>query len=65
MKRIITVLTVCSLCLTAAHAQNEEKKWWEDIKQNTTFGGYVVGKAAFNDQDLDSKNKVTVHSISV
>ena len=57
MKRIITVLTVCSLCLTAAHAQNEEKKWWEDIKQNTTFGGYVVGKAAFNDQDLDSKNK--------
>lgn len=43
---------------TSLYAQeNIKKKWWQDIKQNTTFGGYVVGKAAFNDQDLDSKNE--------
>ncbi len=47
---------VLLFCITLT-AQEKKKKWWEDIKQNTTFGGYVVGKAAFNDQDLDAKNE--------
>ena len=41
----------------ASHAEENKGKWWQDIKQNTTFGGYVIGKAAFNDQDLDNKNE--------
>ncbi|MCD8318388.1 MAG: OprO/OprP family phosphate-selective porin [Paraprevotella sp.] len=41
----------------AGHAEEYKGKWWQEIKQNTTFGGYVIGKAAFNDQDLDSKNE--------
>ena len=41
----------------ASHAEENKGKWWHDIKQNTTFGGYVIGKAAFNDQDLDNKNE--------
>ena len=41
----------------ASHAEGNKGKWWQDIKQNTTFGGYVIGKAAFNDQDLDNKNE--------
>lgn len=57
MKRIVlSVLFLTSISLTFAQ-DSSKKKWWQDIKQNTTFGGYVVGKAAFNDQDLDSKNE--------
>ena len=36
----------------ASHAEENKGKWWHDIKQNTTFGGYVIGKAAFNDRCL-------------
>ena len=57
MKRIVlSVLLLTSISLTFAQ-DSSKKKWWQDIKQNSTFGGYVVGKAAFNDQDLDSKNE--------
>ena len=56
MKRI-TLFAASFLMLLNSNAQEEGKKWWQDIKQNTTFGGYVIGKAAFNDQDLDSKNE--------
>lgn len=56
MKKIL--IAVAGLLLTLRTGAQENKgKWWEDIKQNTRFGGYVVGKAAFNDQDLDSKNE--------
>lgn len=41
----------------AAHAGGDKGGWWRDIKQNTTFGGFVVGKAAFNDQRLDGRNE--------
>ena len=41
----------------ACHAEGNKGKWWQEIKQNTTFGGYVIGKAAFNDQELDNKNE--------
>lgn len=51
------------LALTVAYPQlyaQKGNKILSDIKQQTTFGGYVVGRAAFNDQDLDAKN--TSHS---
>lgn len=61
MKKTLLILTLISLFHLNAFSQDndskDKKKWWENIKQNTTFGGYVIGKASFNDQDLDSKNK--------
>ena len=53
------LLTAAALAFAGLlHAQEDTpRKWWQDIKQNTTFGGYVIGKAAFNDQDLDAKNE--------
>ena len=59
MKHKLFLLAAALTFAVAAHAQEEKapRKWWQDIKQNTTFGGYVIGKAAFNDQDLDAKNE--------
>ena len=65
MKKILLTFTLLSLINSYSFSQNNntevnsdtKKKWWENIKQSTTFGGYVIGKASFNDQDLDSKNK--------
>ncbi len=52
------ILLIGGLCLLHhSKAEENKEKWWQNIRQNTTFGGYVVGKAAFNDQDLDSKNE--------
>ncbi len=56
MKKNI-LLTTCLLAALGTSAQDNQKKWWQDIKQSTTFSGYVVGRATFNDQDLDSKNE--------
>lgn len=56
MKKI-TFATICMVLSLPSFAQDGKEKLWNNIKQNTTFGGYVVGKAAFNDQDLDSKNE--------
>ena len=52
-----TIAIACALLAQGTTAQENKGKWWTDIKQNTKFGGYVVGKAAFNDQDLDGKNE--------
>lgn len=53
-----TILCIaCCMMTTAVTAKKEQAQWWKDIKQNTTFGGYVVGKAAFNSQKTDNKNK--------
>ena len=43
------LLTAAALAFAGLlHAQEDTpRKWWQDIKQNTTFGGYVIGKAAF------------------
>lgn len=65
MKKILLTFTLLSLINSYSFSQENntevnsdtKKKWWENIKQSTTFGGYVIGKASFNDQDLDSKNK--------
>ena len=57
MKKNALIFCLLFIYSVAVLAQEKSKKWWEDIKQNTTFGGYVVGKAAFNDQDLDAKNE--------
>ena len=58
MKHNIFLLAAALAFAGTAHAQEgAQRKWWQDIKQNTTFGGYVIGKAAFNDQDLDAKNE--------
>lgn len=56
MKRTAWAL-VCAMIAASAGAQENNGKWWENIKQSTKFGGYVVGKAAFNDQDKDAKNE--------
>ena len=58
MKHNIFLLAAALAFAVTAHAQEgTQRKWWQDIKQSTTFGGYVIGKAAFNDQDLDAKNE--------
>ncbi|MDE5761303.1 MAG: porin, partial [Bacteroides sp.] len=40
------------------YAQNNlGKQAKEDLLQKSTFGGYVIGKASANDQDLSGSNK--------
>ena len=56
MKKGISLYGRCWMAW-ACHAEGNKGKWWQEIKQNTTFGGYVIGKAAFNDQELDNKNE--------
>ncbi len=57
MKKKVFFFVVGIWMVGAAHAEGHKGKWWQDIKQNTTIGGLVVGKAAFNDQELDDKNE--------
>lgn len=60
MKRIFLTVSLIVCFAFAVFPQESgiaEKKWWEDIKQTTTFGGYIIGQASFNDQDLDDNNE--------
>lgn len=56
MKRIIFFLTIVFLLPPTFRAQteNSKKTWREEIKQQTTFGGYVVGKASFTDKNSEN-----------
>lgn len=51
-----TLLLAFSLLALSTGAQEKGKSVWNDIKQNTTFGGYVIGTASFNDQNLSTSN---------
>lgn len=41
-----------ALCATTAGAEEKNRPVWNDIKQHTTFGGYVIGSAAYSSQEL-------------
>jgi len=50
MRRFILSIVCCLATLTYAQTSlGEQAK--QDIVQKTTFGGYVIGKAGFNDQE--------------
>ena len=63
MKNHIFLLAAALAFTTTGHAQEEKapRKWWQDIKQNTTFGGYVIGKAAFNEPRPGCKERIAFH----
>src|SRR5574344_1738165 len=62
MKRKIFALALLLFCggttLLAQSKLADQAK--NDIVQNTKFGGYVIGRAAFNDRDISTAN--TKHS---
>ena len=59
MKKIFIVLSLMFLCATfGINAQKDlAEQAKKDILETSKFGGYVIGRAAFNDRDLSTSNK--------
>ena len=59
MKIIRTILFSTALAIAGnGYAQKDlGKQAKDDLLQKSTFGGYVIGKASVNDQDLSGSNK--------
>ena len=49
------VFFVCSLNTNAQEKVLEKAK--KDLIETSKFGGFVIGRAAFNDRDLSTSNK--------
>lgn len=56
LRHFIQAAMLVSATCTAA-AQNKKAEFWENFKQNTSFGGYVIGKGGVSDQDRDANIK--------
>ena len=59
MKKIFIVLSLMFFCATfGINAQKDlAEQAKKDILETSKFGGYVIGRAAFNDRDLSTSNK--------
>lgn len=57
MKRPLINISIALFLSCHMHAQEKSNNTWDHIKQSTTLGGYVIGKAEVTDQDISETNK--------
>lgn len=54
--RFFLLAVLLPLAVTSLRAQNVGQQMLDDVKQQTTFGGYVIGQTAFNNQEGADKH---------
>ena len=54
--RFLLLAAVLPLALTGLHAQTIGQQMLDDVKQQTSFGGYVIGQASVNNQEGAEKH---------
>lgn len=59
VSKLICVTLLTSLAFTVS-AQNKRAEYWENFKQSSKFGGYVIGKGSISDRDRNATT--TSHS---
>ncbi len=57
MKKHIILLALMLGCFASSNGQGLADQAKKDLIENSKFGGFVIGRAAFNDRDLSTANK--------
>lgn len=57
MKKQIFLFILLLSCFSSSNGQGLAEQAKKDLVENSKFGGFVIGRAAFNDRDLSGANK--------